>query len=158
MRLQQRKLSPPLRLLCFGLMIAPLIYPALLWGQADQRVPVELQTRLADGKISIGQIFVESLKNRINRSDRFRLSSSDVPRLVLHISSEDLPGDIYMSVITVIRTVAVPGKGGLREIFVDNRVMVGVSAAHAGKDAEDILEDTRSKILPRFTSISGEIN
>jgi hypothetical protein len=41
---------------------------------------------------------------------------------------------------------------------VDNLVMVGVSAAHSGKDAEDILEDTQRNILPRFTAISGEKN
>jgi hypothetical protein len=41
---------------------------------------------------------------------------------------------------------------------VDNLVMVGVSAAHAGKDAADILEDTQRKILPQFITIRGEAN
>jgi len=158
MRQKQRKLSHRLRRLCVGLMIAPLFCPALVWGQADQRTPVELQVRLADSKIKIGKTFVESLKNRINRSDRFRLSNSNIPRLVLHIASEDLPGDPYMAVIAVTRTVAIPWKGGSREIFVDNLVMVGVSAAHSGKDAADILEDTQRNILPQFTAISGEKN
>ena len=63
-----------------------------------------------------------------------------------------------MAVIAVTRTVAIPWKGGSREIFVDNLVMVGVSAAHAGRDAADILEDTQRNILPRFTAISDEKN
>jgi hypothetical protein len=138
------------------LMVAGICCPTLIWGQADQRVPVELKVKLTDGKINIGKTFVESLKNRISRSDKFVLSRGDTPRLVLHISSEDLPGDPYMAVIAVTRTVAIPWKGGAREIFVDNLVMVGVSAAHAGKDAADILEDTRNKILPQFTAIKGE--
>jgi hypothetical protein len=158
MKPQKRKLPGWPRRLGFGLMIAAIFWPTLIWGQADQRVPVELKAKLADGKIGIGKIFVESLKNRINRSDRFRLGSSDIPRLVLRISSEDLPGDPYMSVIVVTRTVALPGKGGPREIFQDNIVMVGVSAAHAGKEAKDILEDTRQKILPKFTAITGAGN
>jgi len=117
-----------------------------------------LKVKLADGEIKIGKIFVESLKSRIKRSDTFRLSSSDIPRLVLRVSSEGLPGDPYMAVIVVTRTVAIPWKGGSREIFVDNLVMVGVSAAHAGRDAADVLEDTQRKILPRFSVISREAN
>ena len=158
MQQQKRKLPGWWRRLCFRLVIAALFCPTLIWGQADQLVPVELKVKLADGKIKIGQTFVESLKNRINRSDRFRLSSSDIPRLLLRIYAEGIPGDPYTAVIAVTRTVATPWKGGSREIFVDNLVMVGVSAAHAGKDAEDILEDTRSNILPQFTAISGEKN
>jgi len=144
--------------LVLGLMVAVIWCPTLIWGQAGQRIPLELKVKLADGKIKIGQTFVESLKSRINRSHTFRLSNSDIPRLVLRISSEDLPGDPFMAVIAVTRTVAIPWKGESREIFVDNLVMVGVSAAHAGRDAQDILEDTQRKILPRFTAISGEVN
>ena len=81
------------RRLLLGLVVAGICCPTLIWGQADQRIPLELKVKLADGKIKIGQTFVESLKNRIKRSDTFRLSSSDIPRLVLRISSEDLPGD-----------------------------------------------------------------
>jgi hypothetical protein len=77
---------------------------------------------------------------------------------VLRVSSEDLPGDPFMAVIAVTRTVAIPWQGGSREIFVDNLVMVGVSAAHTGRDAADILEDTQRNILPRFTAIRGEVN
>ena len=121
-------------------------------------MPVELKFRVVDGKIKIGQTFVEALENRINRSHKFVLSSSDIPRLVLRISSEDIPGDPYLSVIAVTRTVAIPWKGGPREIFQDNIVMVGVSGAHAGKDAADILEDTQRNILPQFTAIKGEGN
>jgi hypothetical protein len=146
------------RLLVLGLVIAAIWGPALIWGQAGQRIPVELKVTLADGKINIGQTFVESLKNRIKRSDTFRLSNSDIPRLVLRIASEGLPGDPFMAVITVTRTVAIPWKDESREIFVDNLVMVGVSAAHAGRDAADILEDTQRNILPRFTAIRGEVN
>jgi hypothetical protein len=144
--------------LVLGLIIAGICCPTLSWGQAGQRIPVELKVKLADGKIKIGQTFVESLKSRINRSDAFRLNSSDIPRLVLRISSEDLPENPYQAVVVVTRTVAIPWKDGSREIFVDNLVMVGVSAAHSGKDAEDILEDTQRNILPRFTAISGEKN
>jgi len=115
---------------------------------------LELKAKLADGKIKIGQTFVESLKNRINRSDIFRLSSSDIPRLVFRIASEGLPENPYQAVVVVTRTVAIPWKGGSREIFLDNTVMVGMSAAHSGKDAEDFLEDTQRNILPRFTAIS----
>ena len=147
----------PVRIL-FGMMIAAICCPALSWGQAKQRIPVELKAKLADGKIKIGQTFVESLKHRINRSGSFRLSSSDIPRLVLRIASEDLPENPYQAIVVVTRTVAIPWKGGSREIFVDNLVMVGVSAAHSGKDAADILEDTQRNILPRFTAISGEAN
>ncbi len=156
MKPRKRRLPGGWRRLVFGLVVAALLGPTLVWGQADQRVPVELKFRLADGKIKIGQIFVESLKNRLNRADKFRLSSSVLPRLVLRIYAEGIPGDPYMSVISVTRTVAIPWKGGVRDIFLDNLVMVGVSAAHAGKDAADLLEDTRMKILPRFTAISGE--
>jgi hypothetical protein len=77
---------------------------------------------------------------------------------VLRISSEDLPETPYQAVVTVIRTVAIPWKGGSREIFVDNLEMVGVSAAHAGRDAQDILEDTQRKIVPSFNAIRGEVN
>ena len=143
--------------LLVGLMIAALSWPCLSLGQGSQRIPMELKVKLADGKIKIGQTFVHSLENRIKRSDAFRLSNSDLPRLVLRVSSEDLPENIYQSVIVVTRTVAIPWKGGFREIFVDNRVMVGVSAAHSGRDAQDILEDTQSDIIPRFTAISGEV-
>jgi hypothetical protein len=141
-----------------GLMVAAICCPTLIWGQAGQRIPLELKVKLADGKIKIGQTFVDSLKSRINRSHTFILNSSDTPRLVLRITSEDLPENIYQAIITVTRTVAIPWKGGTREIFVDNLVMVGVSAAHAGRDAQDILEDTQRKILPRFTAISGAVN
>jgi hypothetical protein len=144
--------------LVLGLMIAALCCPTLSWGQSGQRIPLELKAKLADGKIKIGQTFVESLKNRINRSDTFRLSNSEIPRLVLRIASEDLPGNAYQAIVVVTRTVAIPWKSGSREIFVDNLVMVGVSAAHSGKDAEDILEDTQRNILPRFTAIRGEAN
>jgi hypothetical protein len=144
--------------LVLGLVVAAICCPTLIWGQADQRIPLELKVKLADGKIKIGQSFVESLNNRINRSETFRLSSSDIPRLVLRIASEDLPGDPYMAVIAVTRNVAIPWKGGSREIFVDNFMMVGVSAAHAGRDAQDILEDTQRNILPRFTAIRGEVD
>ena len=158
MKPNKRKFPAWPRRLLLGLVVAAICCPTLVWGQADQRIPLELKVTLADGKIKIGQTFVESLKSRINRSDTFRLNSSDIPRLVLRISSEDLPGDPYMAVIVVTRTVAIPWKGGSREIFVDNLVMVGVSAAHAGRDAADILEDTQRKILPRFTAIRGEVN
>jgi hypothetical protein len=144
--------------LVLGLMIAALCCPTLSWGQSGQRIPLELKAKLADGKIKIGQTFVESLKNRINRSDTFRLSNSEIPRLVLRIASEDLPGNPYQAIVVVTRTVAIPWKSGSREIFVDNLVMVGMSAAHSGKDAEDILEDTQRNILPRFTAIRGEAN
>ena len=138
------------------LMTTVLWCPALSWGQANQRAPVELKVSLADGKIKIGKAFVDALRNRISRSDTFALSHSDIPRLVLRIYAEGIPGDPYLSVIVVTRTVAIPWQGGLREIFQDNRVMVGVSEAHASKDAADILEDTRDKILPKFTAIKGE--
>jgi hypothetical protein len=154
---QRQSAAWPKRLLLW-LMVAAICCPALSWGQAKQRIPVELKAKLADGKIKIGQTFVESLRSRINRSPAFRLSGSDTPRLVLRIASEDLPGDPYMAVIVVTRTVTIPWKDGSREIFVDSLVMVGVSAAHSGKDAADILEDTQRNILPRFTAISGEKN
>ena len=156
MQPRQRKLPGGWRRLCFGLVVATLLGPALIRGQADPRAPVELKFRLADGKSKIGQIFVESLKNRINRAGQFRLSSSALPRLVLRIYAEGIPGDPYMAVISVTRTVAIPWKGGVREIFVDNLLMVGVSAAHAGRDAADVLEDTRMRILPRFTAIKTD--
>jgi hypothetical protein len=155
---QERKLPGGWWRRCCGLAVVALLCPSLLWGQGDQRVPVELQFRLAGGQIKIGQIFVESLRNRLNRAAGFRLSSSALPRLVLRIYAEGIPGDPYMGVITVTRNVAIPWKGGIREIFVDNLVMVGVSAAHAGKDAQDTLEDTQKTIVPKFTAIRGEGN
>ena len=158
MKQRKRELLGWPRRLCLLLMVAAMCCPTLVWGQAEPRVPVELKVKLTDGKIKIGKTFVDALTKRLNRSDKFVLSSSDIPRLVLRIYSEDLPGDPYLSVIAVTRTVAIPWKGGSREIFVDNLVMVGVSAAHAGKDAEDILEDTQRNILPQFTAISGEGN
>jgi hypothetical protein len=158
MKQSTRKFPPWPRPLVLGLVVAAICCPTLVWGKSDQRIPLELQVNLADGKIKIGQTFVESLKSRVKRSHTLRLNSSDTPRLVLRVSSEDLPGDPFMAVIVVTRTVAIPWKGGSREIFVDNLVMVGVSAAHAGRDAADILEDTQRKILPRFTAISGEVN
>ncbi|MCJ7818428.1 MAG: hypothetical protein MUP25_01260 [Syntrophales bacterium] len=158
MKPNKRKFPAWPRRLLFGLVVAAICCPTLIWGQADQRIPLELKVKLADGKIKIGQIFVDSLKNRINRSHTYRLSSSDMPRLVLRISSEDLPGDPFMAVIVVTRTVAIPWKGGSREIFVDNLVMVGVSAAHSGRDAADIMEDTQRNIIPRFAAIRGEVN
>ena len=156
MKLSQGKFPGWPRRLLLGLMIAGICCPALSWGQAGQRIPLELKAKLADGKIKIGQTFVESLKNRINRSDAFRLSSSDIPRLVFRIASEDLPENPYQAVVVVTRTVAIPWKGGSGEIFLDNLVMVGMSAAHSGKDAEDFLEDTQRNILPQFTAIPGE--
>jgi hypothetical protein len=156
MKPNQRKFPGWPRSVLLGLMVAAICCPTLSWGQAGQRIPVELKIKLADGKIKIGQTFVESLKSRINRSDAFSLSGSDIPRLVLRISSEDLPENPYQAIVVVTRTVAIPWKGGSREIFMDNLVMVGVSAAHSGKDAADILEDTQRNILPRFTAISGE--
>jgi hypothetical protein len=154
----KRELPAWPRRLLLGLMLAWICCPTLIWGQAGQRIPLELKVKLADGKINIGKTFVESLTSRINRSDTFRLSSSDIPRLVLRISSEDLPENPYQAIVVVTRTVAIPWKGGSREIFVDNLVMVGVSAAHSGKDAADILEDTQRTILPQFTAIHGEKN
>jgi hypothetical protein len=144
--------------LLLGLMIAGICYPPLIWGQTGQRIPLELKVKLADGKIKIGRTFVDSLENRIKRSATFRLSGSDFPRLVLRIASEDLPENPYQAVISVTRTVAVTGKGGPREIFLDNLVMVGVSAAHSGRDAADILDDTQRNIVPRFDAIRGEVN
>jgi hypothetical protein len=138
------------------LMVAALGDPTLSWGQATHRTPVELKVSLADGKIKIGKAFVDALRNQISRSDTFALSHSDVPRLVLRIYAEGIPGDPYLSVIVVTRTVAIPWQGGLREIFQDDRVMVGVSEAHASKDAADILEDTRQTLLPKFTAIRDE--
>jgi hypothetical protein len=157
MKPNKRKFPAWPRRLWLGLVVAAICCPSLSWGQADQRIPLELQVKLADGKINIGQTFVESLKTRIKRSSAFRLNRADTPRLVLRIASEDLPGDPYQAVIVVTRTVAIPWKGGSREIFLDNLVMVGVSAAHAGRDAADILEDTQRKILPRFSVISSEV-
>ena len=157
MKPSKRKFPGWPRRLLLGLMIAGICCPTLSWGQADQRIPLELKVKLADGKIKIGQTFVESLTTRINRSDTFRLSGSDTPRLVLRIASEDLPGDPYQAIVVVTRTVAIPWKGG-SEIFVDNLVMVGVSAAHSGRDVQDILEDTQRNIVPRFTAIRGEVN
>lgn len=152
----KRNFSAWPRRLCLGLVVAAICWPTLSWGQADQRIPLELKVKLADGKIKIGHTFVESLKNRINRSDTFRLNRADTPRLVLRIASEELPENPYQAVIVVTRTVAIPWKGGSREIFLDNLVMVGVSAAHSGRDAQDILEDTQRNILPRFNVISSE--
>jgi hypothetical protein len=152
----KRKFPAWSRRLVLGLMIAAICCPTLGWGQAGQRIPLELKVKLADGKIKIGNTFVESLKSRISRSDTFRLSNSDIPRLVLRIASEDLPENPYQAVITVTRTVAIAWKGGSREIFVDNLVMVGVSAAHSGRDAQDILEDTQRNVVPRFTAIGGK--
>ena len=105
------------RRLLLGLVVAAICYPTLIWGQADQRIPLELKVKLADGKIKIGQTFVESLRNRIKRSDTFRLSSANIPRLVPRVSSEDLPGDPFMAVIAVTRTVAIPWKGGSQRDF-----------------------------------------
>jgi hypothetical protein len=144
--------------LVLWLVLAAICCPTLSWGQAAQRIPLELKVKLTDGKIKIGQTFVDALENRIKRSATFRLNSSDTPRLVLRISSEDLPETSYQAVITVIRTVAIPWKGGSQEVFVDNLVMVGVSAAHSGRDAQDILEDTQRNIVPRFNAIRGEVN
>ena len=139
-------------------MVAALCGPTLVWGQTGPRVPIELKLKLADGKIGIGKTFVEALKNRIKGSEILVLSDSDIPRLVLRIASEDLPGDPYLAVIAVTRTVALAGKGGLREIFLDDLLMVGVSGAHAGKDAADMVEDTLQKILPKFIAIKSEGN
>ena len=158
MRPSKREFPVWARRLALGLMIAAICCPTLTWGQATQRVPLELKAKLADGKIKIGQTFVESLKSRINRSAAFRLNSADIPRLVLRIASEDLPENPYQAIVVVTRTVAIPWKGGSREIFLDNTVMVGMSAAHSGKDAEDFLEDTQRNFLSRFTAISGEVN
>jgi hypothetical protein len=139
-------------------MVAALCGPTLVWGQTGPRVPIELKLKLADGKIGIGKTFVEALKNRIKGSEILVLSDSDIPRLVLRIASEDLPGDPYLAVIAVTRTVALAGKGGPREIFLDDLLMVGVSGAHAGKDAADMVEDTLQKILPKFIAIKSEGN
>jgi hypothetical protein len=154
----KRKFPAWPRRLWLGLVVTVICCPTLIWGQAGQRIPLELQVKLADGKIKIGQTFVESLKNRIKRSDKFLINNSDLPRLVLRVASEDLPGDPFMAVIVVTRNVAIRWKGGSKEIFVDNLVMVGVSAAHAGRDAADILEDTQRNIIPRFNAIRGEVN
>jgi hypothetical protein len=145
----------PTRLL-FLVMLTGMCYRGLSWGRADARVPVELRARLKGGKINLGQTFVEALRNRINRADEFALSSSDIPRLVFRVYAENLPGDPYLAVISVTRTVAVPWKGSLREIFLDNIVMVGVSGAHAGKDAEDILADARQNLIPKFNAIKRQ--
>jgi hypothetical protein len=155
---QMRKFTGWAKLLVLGLIIAAIWVPALVRGQAGQKIPLELKVTLADGKIKIGRTFADSLENRIKRSATFGLSSSDLPRLVLRITSEDLPENQYQAVVTVTRTVAVPWKGGSREIFVDNLVMVGVSAAHSGRDAQDILEDTQKNIVPRFNAIRNGVN
>ena len=113
-KMKQRKREFPgwPRRLLLGLMVAAICCPTLIWGQADQRIPVELKVKLADGKIKIGQTFVESLKNRINRSDTFVLSSSDIPRLVLRISSEDLPGTPICRSLPSPGPWRYPGKAG----------------------------------------------
>jgi hypothetical protein len=72
------------------------------------------------------------------------------------ISSEDLPETPYQAAVTVTRIATIPWKGGSREISEDNLVLVGVSAAHAGRDAQDILVDTQRKIVPSFNAIRGE--
>jgi hypothetical protein len=139
----------------FMLVIAAICCPSLAWGQADQRVPIELKVKLNDGKIKIGHIFVEELKKQINRSTKFVLSPSEAARLVLRVEAQGI-GDLpYQSVVSVIWTATAPGKGAPREIFLDYLVMVGVSAAHAGKDAEDILNYTQQKILSRFAVIKA---
>jgi len=139
------------------LVIVAICCPNLGWGQAGQRVPIELKVKLNDGKSKVGHIFVEALKKQINRSTRFVLSTSKAARLVLRVDSQGI-GDLpYQSVVSIIWTAAVPGKGAPKEILLDYLVMVGVSAAHAGKDAHDILNYTQQKILPRFAVINNEI-
>ncbi len=153
--LRPGKLPGRLTWLWLGLAFAALCSPALARDQTGLRFPVELKLKLADGKVGIGKIFAASLKSRIQQSGTLVLSDVEIPRLVLRISSEALPGDPYMAVIAVTRTVAVAGKGGPREIFLDDLLLVGVSGAHAGRDAADVLEDTRQKILPKFMALQN---
>ncbi len=136
------------------LIILALSCPSLVWAQADQRVPVELKLKIDNNKI--GQTFVTELKKWISRSDKFVLNSSETPRLVLHINAQDIAELPYQAVVTVIWTLAAPGKGAPREIFQNYLVMVGMSQAHSGKDAQDILDYTRQNILPAFTALKGE--
>jgi len=135
------------------LIIVGICWPNLVWGQADQRVPLELKVKIKDKEI--GRTFVDSLKKSINRSNIFVLSTSKTPRICLHINSQDILELPYQSVIAVIWTVTAPGQKSPKEFFQDYIVMVGVSAAHAGKDAEDILNYTQEKILPPFSTIKG---
>lgn len=150
---RRHRASWPRRLFLM-LIIVGICWPNLGWGQGDQRVPLELKVKIKDREI--GRIFVDSLKNWINRSNIFVLSTSKAPRIVLHINSQGILELPYQSVIAVIWTVTAPGKEAPKEIFQDYIVMIGVSAAHAGKDAEDILNYTQEKILPPFTAIKGE--
>jgi hypothetical protein len=145
----------PRRLLLL-LVIVGLWQPNLGWGQIGQRVPLELKVELADGNIKIGALFIEALKKQLNHADQFVLSTPEMPRLILRVQAEKIVDLPYQSVISVIWTVATPGPGAPREIFLDYLVMVGVSAAHAGKDAEDILHYTQERILRKFTAIRGE--
>ena len=46
------------------LAIVVICCPNLVWGQAEQRVPIELKVKLDDSKTQIGHVFVEGLKNR----------------------------------------------------------------------------------------------
>jgi len=129
--------------------------PSLVWGQAEQRVPLELKVKLNDGKIKIGHIFVEELKKQVNRSTKFVLSTAEAPRIIVRVNSQGINELPYQSVISIIWTATAPGKGTSREVFLDYILMVGVSAAHAGKDAEDILNYTQQKILPRFAVLKS---
>jgi hypothetical protein len=140
------------------LVIVGIWQPNLVWGQAAQRVPLELKVELDDGKIKIGATFVDALKKRINCTDKFVLAAAEIPRIILRIDAEKIVDLPYQSAILVIWTVATPGPRAPREIFQDYILMVGVSEAYADKFAEDILNYTQNNILSKFTAIRGKKN
>lgn len=140
------------------LVIVAICCPNAVWGQAEQRVPIELKVKLDDSKTKIGHVFVEELEKQINRSTKFFLSTSDATRIVIRVDSQGINELPYQSVVSIIWTARARGTGDPREDFLDYIVMAGVSAAHASKDAEDILDYTQQKILPRFAVIKNEIN
>jgi len=146
------------RHLLLVLVIVGICCPNLASGQAEPQVPIELKVKLDDGTIKIGHIFVEELKKQINRSNKVVFNTSEASRIVLLVNSQGIVELPYQSVVSIIWTAASPGKGPPREIFLDYLVMVGVSAAHAGKDAEDVLNYTQNKVLPRFAVIKNEKN
>ncbi len=125
-------------------------FPAATLAQSDQRIPLDLRDQSQE---EIGAVFSRQLKDLVNNSTRFRLAKGDEPNITIIVGS-GTSGSEFLCAYSVIWTTTIKTAKGSLPVYLDYWVGV-MSAAHAGKDAEDVLDFTNKTIVKRFRDLSG---
>jgi hypothetical protein len=118
--------------------------------QSDQRTPLDLRDQTQE---EIGAVFSRQLKDLVKNSTRFRLAREDEPNITITVGTEPA-GSEFLCAYAVIWTTTIKTAKGSLPVYLDYWVGV-MSAAHAGKDAEDVLDFTNKTIVKRFRDLSG---